>query len=81
MKYKRTFEAEGVIYELVVQDGAVKGEDLHTYSKEGFWCRWSIIAKEGKVTGDLPVTNDECEVIVFKSLDEAVTGARKFLSL
>ena len=81
MMYKRTFESEGILYELVIQDAGTRPDDVHTYTVEGFWCQWSITGKQGHVTKELPVTNDECEVIIFSSLDEAVNGARQFISL
>jgi hypothetical protein len=82
MRYKEKFEDDGFVYELRVQPAAACEVDLHTTSQgEGYFCEWTITEKKKKSTNEVAVTNDDCEMIVFHSVEAAVSGARAFLSL
>jgi hypothetical protein len=81
MNYMERFEDEGFVYELTVKPSAVV-ENLHTYSQgDGYCCRWTITGKQNHLTRELSVTDDECEVIVYNTIEAAVQGARDFLSI
>lgn len=82
MNYKETFEDEGFVYELTVQPAGDENEDLRIYSQSnGFYCQWAITAKENNRMSEVAVTDDECEVIVYATLEAAVRGAKEFLSI
>lgn len=82
MKYRERFEDDGFVYELAVQPSHNKEADLHTYSQgEGYLCQWTITGKQNYKKHEVVVTDDECEVIVYHSIEAAITGAREFLSI
>jgi hypothetical protein len=82
MNYKEKFEDEGFVYELTVQPSSEAQDDLHTYSQQdGYCCQWSITRKETHLKREVAVTNDECEVIVYTTIEAAVRGAKEFLSI
>ena len=82
MNYRQKFEDEGFVYELTVQPSAEKREHLYTISQgKGFFCHWIITVKESQVVREVSVTDDDCEVIVFASVEAAVKGAKEFLDL
>lgn len=82
MNYKEKFEDEGFVYELTVQSAGPENEDLRIYSQsDGFYCQWAITTKENNFINEVAVTDDECEVIVYASLEAAVRGAKEFLSI
>jgi hypothetical protein len=82
MNHKQKFEDEGFVYELTVQPVAGKREDLHTYSQgNGYYCQWVITGKQNHLLREVAVTDDECEIIVYTTIEAAVKGAREFLSL
>lgn len=82
MNYKEKFEDEGFVYELTVQPATTAKQDLRVYSQDkGYYCEWAIIAKQGNALNEVAVTDDECEVIVYSSVEAAVRGAKEFLSL
>lgn len=82
MKYTERLEDERFIYELNVAESVRNHPHLYTYTQgEGFYCSWNIVAKENAYIDELVVTDDQCEVIVFDSLESAVRGAKEFLSL
>ena len=82
MNHIEKFEDEGFVYELNVQPAADRKEDLHTWSQgAGYYCEWLITAKQDQLVREVAVTDDECEVIVYTTVEAAVKGARDFLSL
>ncbi|MBT1700713.1 hypothetical protein KK083_27735 [Fulvivirgaceae bacterium PWU4] len=82
MNHQEKFEDEGFVYELTVQPVAHRKEDLHTFSQgEGYYCQWMITAKQDSLVREVAVTDDDCEVIVYTTVEAAVKGAREFLSL
>ena len=82
MSYQQKFEDDGFVYELTVQPSAEKREHLYTISQgEGFFCRWVITVKQSQIVREVSVTDDDCEVIVFSSVEAAIKGAKEFLSL
>ncbi len=82
MNYKERFEDEGFIYELQVQPAHHLEVDLSTLtSMNGYFCEWTVTEKERQIKNQVAVTNDDCEMIVYNSLEAAVSGARAFLSL
>jgi hypothetical protein len=82
MNYVEQFEDEGFLYKLSVDPSPKNDRHLHTYSQgDGYYCRWNIIEKSQHAITTLPVTDDQCEVIIFDSVKSAVEGARKFLSI
>jgi hypothetical protein len=82
MNYKEKFEDDGFIYELTVQATDEQREDLFTYSQgSGYCCGWIITGKQNNLTRELSVTNDDCEVIVYHTVEAAVKGAKDFLSI
>jgi hypothetical protein len=82
MAYRKKFEDEGFVYELTVQPSAEDKEHLYTVSQgDGYFCQWMIKGKETPVVREVVVTDDNCEVIVFHSVEAAVKGAKDFLSI
>ena len=82
MDHKEKFEDEGFVYELTVQPSTSRKEDLHTSSQgSGYCCQWTIIGKQNRLAREVAVTDDDCEVIVYTTVEAAVKGAREFLSL
>lgn len=83
MSYQEKFEDEGFVYELNIQPSAEKREHLYTISQgNGFFGRWIIRGKQSPhVVRELSVTDEDCEVIVFQSVEAAVRGSKKFLDL
>lgn len=39
----------------------------------------TVVDEESKVTGGLPVTDDDYQIISFNSVDEAVEGTKEFI--
>jgi hypothetical protein len=82
MKYVEQFEDEGFVYKLSVEPTPKNDRHLYTYSQgTGYYCRWKIIEKSQQEMTTLPVTDDQCEVIIFHNLESAIRGARQFLSI
>lgn len=82
MKYVEQFEDEGFLYKLSVEPSPKNDRHLYTSSQgQGFYCRWNIIEKSQHEVSTLPVTDDQCEVIIFASVESAIHGAREFLSI
>lgn len=82
MNYQEKFEDEGFVYELNIQPSAEKREHLFTISQgQGFYGRWLITGKQTDVTREVSVTDNDCELIVFQSVEAAVRGAKEFLDL
>lgn len=82
MNHKEKFEDEGFVYELTVQPVASNRYDLHTYShRNGYYCQWAITGKQSHQLREVAVTDDECEIIVYTTIEAAVKGAREFLCL
>lgn len=76
------FEDEGFVYELKVEAANRNNQHLYTYSQgDGFQCRWDIERKDQDLHDSIVVTDDQCEVIIFDSLESAIRGAKDFLSL
>ena len=81
MDYKQTFEDDGFIYQLTVQPSA-ESEIRHVQpALGGYSCSWAITGKETNLTREIKVTNNECEIIVYQTVEAAVEGARDFLSI
>lgn len=82
MSHQEKFEDEGFVYELTVQPAANRKEDLHTFSQSGgYYCQWIITAKQDSLIREVAVTDDDCKVIVYTTVEAAVKGAREFLCL
>jgi hypothetical protein len=82
MNHKEKFEDEGFVYELTIKPSAVKQENLHTDSQgSGYFCQWTILEKQKHFKQEVAVTDDECEVIVYSTIEAAVRGAKDFLSI
>lgn len=82
MNHQEKFEDEGFVYELTVQPAANRKESLHTFSQgNGYYCQWMITAKQDSLVSEVAVTDDDCEVIVYTTVEAAVKGAREFLGL
>jgi hypothetical protein len=82
MSYIEQFEDEGFLYKLSVEPSPRNNRHLFTYSQgNGYYCCWNIIQKSRQGTTTLPVTDDQCEVIIFDSMESAITGAKQFLSM
>lgn len=79
--YTRRFVEHNFVYEVKITTSKSKANDLHTYSQDGFWCSVMILDEDGSAAGELSVTDDNCEVIVYPTVEAAETGARKFLSI
>jgi hypothetical protein len=82
MHLRRTFEDDGFVYELTVESSARGVRHIYTTSQpEGYRCEWVIKGKKSPQVEKLAVTDDDCEIVVYTSLDAAVAGAKQFLSL
>jgi hypothetical protein len=82
MKYVEKFEDEGFVYELNVEPSSQHNSHLYTYSQgSGFYCRWNIVGKNQHQESVVSVTDDECELIIFDSVESAIKGAKDFLSI
>jgi hypothetical protein len=82
MEYREKLEDEGFVYELTVQPSGEKREHLYTLSQgQGFYGRWLIRGKDSHAVDEVSVTDQDCEVIVFQSVEAAVAGAKQFLDL
>jgi hypothetical protein len=82
MKYVEKFEDEGFVYELNVEPSIENSSHLYTYSQgSGFHCRWNIMEKNQQHMNVVSVTDDECEIIIFDSVESAIKGAKDFLCL
>jgi hypothetical protein len=82
VNYQQKFEDEGFVYELTVQPAAEKRGHLYTISQgDGFFCRWVITVKQTNVVREVSVTDDDCEMIIFHSVEAAVNGAKEFLHI
>lgn len=82
MKYVERFEDEGFVYELNVEAASPNNQHLYTFSQgEGYQCRWEIARKHEEFHNVVAVTDDQCEVIIFDSVESAIRGAKDFLSL
>ena len=82
MRYSEKFEDEGFVYELSVEPSNENNSHLYTHSQgSGFYCRWNIIEKNHRHENIVSVTDDECERIIFDSVESAVKGAKDFLSI
>lgn len=79
--HTRRFVEQDFVYEVKIAKSKSKTNDLHTYSQDGFWCRVAILDQHGSTTGELSVTDDNCEVIVYPTIEAAESGAKKFLSI
>ena len=79
--YTRRFVQHGLLYEVKIRPSKAKVDDLHTYSQNGYWCSVMIIDQNGFTAGKLPVTDDDCGVIVYPTVEAAENGAKKFLSI
>lgn len=81
MDYKQVFEDEGFIYQLTVKP-SVEAEIPQAQSiYERYSCSWAITGKQTNLTREVKVTDDECEIIVYHTIEAAVAGARDFLSI
>ncbi len=81
MDYKRVFEDEGFIYELTVKPTADASLQHQASKEELYRCAWAITGKETHLTREVNVTDDECEVIYYHSVEAAVRGAKEFLNI
>lgn len=82
MKYVEKFEDEGFVYELSVEPARGESPHLFTYSQgKGFRCSWDIVKKDEPYHDIISVTDDQCEVIIFDSVESAIKGAKDFLSM
>ncbi len=82
MKYVEKFEDDGFVYELNVEPSNENHPHLYTYSQgPGYYCRWNIVGKSPEHKSVLAVTDDQCEVIIFHSLESAIKGAKDFLGM
>jgi hypothetical protein len=82
MKYVEKFEDEGFVYELSVEPSNENTAHLYTFSQgSGYYCRWNIIEKNHHKENVVSVTDDECELIIFDSVESAIKGAKDFLSM
>jgi hypothetical protein len=82
MNYKKTFEDDVFVYELTVQPSPDEtNEQLTFFQGDGYYCQWTIKGKKTNVTRQVAVTDDDCEVIVYNTVEAAVKGAREFLSI
>lgn len=81
MKYVEVFEDEGFVYELKVEASRPDSPHLFTTSQgQGYQCRWDIVQKNLDQHNVVAVTDDQCEIIIFDSLESAIKGAKEFLS-
>jgi hypothetical protein len=82
MKYLEQFEDDGFVYHLSIEPSLTNDKHLYTFSQgKGFYCCWSIVEKSQSQQQSLAVTDDQCEVIIFSSLESAIKGAKDFLGL
>jgi hypothetical protein len=82
MRYVEKFEDDGFLYELNVEPSPGNSSHLYTYSQgEGFYCKWNIIEKNHHQENVVSVTDDECELIIFDSVESAIRGAKDFLNI
>jgi hypothetical protein len=82
MKYVEKFEDEGFVYELNVEAVSQSSSHLYTISQgSGYQCRWDIAQKDKEHHNIVSVTDDQCEVIIFDSVESAIKGAKAFLSI
>jgi hypothetical protein len=82
MNYVEKFEDDGFSYELSVEPARHDHPHLFTFSQgEGYYCRWNIVDKGHQEKSTISVTDDQCELIVFDSVESAVKGAKDFLSM
>lgn len=82
MRHVETFEDEGFVYQLSVEVSNPESQHLYTCSQgEGYQCRWDIMEKKQNVHDIVAVTDDQCEIIIFDSVESAVRGAKDFLSI
>jgi hypothetical protein len=82
MNYKKTFEDERYRYELTISESSYLSKKKLLYAAQnGLWCKWQIQDKKSLRNRELPVTDNDCYIILFSSLIDAVAGAKDFLSL
>lgn len=82
MKYVEKFEDERFVYELNVEAAGENSSHLYTFSQgHGFQCRWEIVNKNQEHHSVVAVTDDQCEVIIFDSVESAIKGAKEFLCI
>ncbi len=82
MDYQEKFEDERFVYELKVQSTDVRKHHLFTLSQgDGFFGQWNIFHKGEQQHHLVNVTDDECEIIVYSSVEAAVQGAHEFLNV
>ena len=82
MKYVEKFEDEGFLYELSVEPSNDNVTHLYTYSQgSGFYCRWNITEKNHNKQNIVSVTDDDCEIIIFDTVESAIKGAKDFLNI
>jgi hypothetical protein len=82
MKYVEKFEDDRFVYELSVERSKENNPHLFTFSQgPGFYCRWTIHGKDYNQEARIAVTDDNCELIIFDSVESAVKGAKAFLSM
>ena len=81
MQFRERFEDEGFVYELTVKPAIESQIQPPTFSQDNYSCKWAITRKESNLTREVLVTDDECELIVYHSVEDAVKGARDFLSI
>lgn len=82
MKYVEKFEDDGFVYELNVSRSNENHPHLFTDSQgAGYYCRWNIVEKHRDEKNVVSVTDDDCELIIFESVESAIKGAKDFLAL
>ncbi|HEY0741318.1 MAG TPA: hypothetical protein VGD40_07650 [Chryseosolibacter sp.] len=82
MKYVEKFEDDGFVYELSVSPSSDNNPHIYTASQGfGYYCRWNIVEKNHAKRNVVSVTDDDCELIIFESVESAVKGAKAFLNL
>ena len=79
MQFRERFEDEGFVYELTVKPATE--DEIEPTTQDNYSCKWAITRKKSNLTREVLVTDDECELIVYHSVEEAVKGARDFLSI
>lgn len=73
------FNDNGHDFELTVLESNVISSLRKTpIIEKGFWCYWTV-KREGKVTSGLPVQDGNGKILFFKTTDEAVSEAKKFM--
>jgi hypothetical protein len=80
MNYQESFEDDGFFYTLTIEATEANEEKLYVSSQgKGYRCTWVINSKTGLHENKLMVTDDNCHVLVYQSIEAARSAATRFI--